>query len=63
MFLKIPDVGLDGEFLISGVKFVRDISGGTGTSLDLVPPDAFLPEPVIKERPKPGWDASSGEEE
>lgn len=49
----LPTLGIAGDMLISGVQFAQSLEGGTVAVLDLVRPDAFLPEPVI-EKAAPG---------
>jgi len=45
--VKIPEAGLDGEFLIAGLHFSRDLGGGSTTTIELERPDAYLPEPLV----------------
>lgn len=45
--VKSPGLRVDGDMLIVGVTFTRDISSGTLTQLDLRDPRAFTPDPTI----------------
>lgn len=47
VWVQIPEVGLNGEFLISSVRFMKDVNGGTVTNLGIERKDAYQPEPTV----------------
>ncbi len=46
--VRIPSYAIDDEFLLAGVTFTRDRTAGTTSTLELVRPDAFVPNPAVE---------------
>ncbi len=55
--VELPTLGIDDEWLITQVTYSLNMSQGTTTALELMRPDAFVPQPVVvkENNTSTGW--------
>jgi prophage tail gpP-like protein len=53
--VRSPELGIDGDMLITATSFELSVDGGELTTLTLAPPNAFTPEPTIAKSTVAPW--------